>query len=150
MTNIIIQFVEEQAIDRVHRLTQTTDVVVYKITITASVEERILELQEKKRELANQAIEGGAKQNIVKLGMKEILQLFRRDAEYAQQNLSAANYDLGVKPRVLAGPASSSASVGSSTVSSRESSVIITGERRATPPVVKPVRNEDQVYGRRW
>jgi hypothetical protein len=80
--------------------------------------------------------------------MKEILQLFRRDAEYAPQNPSAANYTIGVKPRVLAGPMSSSA--GSSVVSSRESSVIVTGERRATPPVTKPVRNEDQVYGRRW
>ncbi len=140
---------EEQAIDRVHRLTQKTDVIVYKITIARSVEERILELQEKKRELASQAIEGGAKANVGKLGMKEILQLFRRDAEYAPQNPSSASYDLGIKPRVLTGP-SSSASGASSMVSSRESSVIVTGERRATPPVKKQVRNEDPVYSRRW
>ncbi|OCK73707.1 hypothetical protein K432DRAFT_264074, partial [Lepidopterella palustris CBS 459.81] len=50
-------FVEEQAIDRVHRLNQTVNVVVYKISIHSSVEERILELQEAKRKLANAAIE---------------------------------------------------------------------------------------------
>lgn len=74
-------FVEEQAIDRVHRLTQKVDVIVYKITIKDSVEERILELQEKKRELANQAIEGGKKGGVGKLGMQEIMQLFSRKAE---------------------------------------------------------------------
>ncbi|KAK2836850.1 hypothetical protein FQN49_006659, partial [Arthroderma sp. PD_2] len=41
-------FVEEQAIDRVHRLNQTVDVKVYKLTIKGTVEERILELQERK------------------------------------------------------------------------------------------------------
>ncbi|RAL67120.1 hypothetical protein DID88_007899 [Monilinia fructigena] len=54
-----IPLFEEQAIDRVHRLTQKIDVIVYKITIKDTVEERILLLQEKKRELANQTIEGG-------------------------------------------------------------------------------------------
>lgn len=72
------QFVEEQAIDRVHRLNQTVDVVVYKLTIANTVEERILALQEKKRALAEAAIEGKA---VGKLSMKDILNLFRRDAE---------------------------------------------------------------------
>src|SRR5947207_3257118 len=98
------QFVEEQAIDRVHRLTQKTDVVVYKITIENSVEQRILELQDKKRELANQAIEGGAKANASKLGMKELLQLFRRDAEYMHPTSSAGSYSIAAKPSVLRGP----------------------------------------------
>lgn len=121
--------------------------IVYKITIENSVEERILELQEKKRELAKQAIEGG-KANIGKLGMKEILQLFRRDAEYMHppmNNPGEANYSIGVKPRVLVG-----SSAGGSGTSSREGSVIVTGERKGTPPVTKPVRSEDQIYGRRW
>lgn len=72
------QFVEEQAIDRVHRLNQTVDVVVYKLTIANTVEERILALQDKKRALAEAAIEGKA---VGKLSMKDILNLFRRDAE---------------------------------------------------------------------
>ncbi|KAH6647523.1 SNF2 family N-terminal domain-containing protein [Truncatella angustata] len=71
-------FVEEQAIDRVHRLTQKVDVVVYKLTVENTVEERILELQEKKRLLAEQAIEGGMrKEGVNKLGVKEMMELFR-------------------------------------------------------------------------
>ena len=68
-------FVEEQAIDRVHRINQTRDVVVYKLTVGNSVEERILGLQEKKRELARMAIEGGAAGNegVGKLSMRDIV-----------------------------------------------------------------------------
>ena len=52
------QFVEEQAIDRVHRLNQTRDVKIYKLIINESVEERIHDLQERKREMANVTLEG--------------------------------------------------------------------------------------------
>lgn len=76
-------FVEEQAIDRVHRLTQKTDVIIYKITISKTVEERILELQDKKRALANETIEGGKNGGVSKLGMNEIMQLFNCDADQA-------------------------------------------------------------------
>ena len=78
-------FVEEQAIDRVHRINQTQDVVVYKLTIAGSVEQRILALQDKKRELAKAAIEGGAADKnagVSKLTMGDILKLFNRDAEH--------------------------------------------------------------------
>ncbi len=70
-------FVEEQAIDRVHRLTQTVDVVVYRLTVAATVEARILDLQDRKRNLAAQAIEGGARKEALKLGLKEMLDLFK-------------------------------------------------------------------------
>ena len=126
-----------------HRLTQKIDVVVYKITIKDSVEERILDLQEKKRELANQTIEGG-KGGAGKLGMKEILQLFRRDAEHAPPHPAAAQYDLGSKPRIL-----KEVSMSNSAGSSREGSA----DRRMTPPTVRPASaavKEDSVFGRRW
>jgi hypothetical protein len=55
-------------------------VKVYRLTIADTVEERILDLQEAKRKLANAAIEGG--KAIGKLSMKDILALFRRDAEH--------------------------------------------------------------------
>ncbi|KKY24365.1 putative snf2 family helicase [Phaeomoniella chlamydospora] len=77
-------FVEEQAIDRVHRLNQTQDVIVYKLTIANTVESRILNLQDKKRELANATIEGagaGKKGEAAKLTLGDMLALFRRDAE---------------------------------------------------------------------
>ncbi|KAI5856704.1 SNF2 family N-terminal domain-containing protein [Durotheca rogersii] len=73
-------FVEEQAIDRVHRLTQTVDVIVYKLTIAHTVEERILELQQKKQLLAEAAIESaatGKRKDALKLGLKEMLDLFK-------------------------------------------------------------------------
>ncbi len=76
-------FVEEQAIDRVHRLNQTQNVKVFKMTIKGTVEERILELQEKKRELAKQTIEGqGVKgKSALKFSMQDALKLFHRNAE---------------------------------------------------------------------
>ncbi|KIN01309.1 hypothetical protein OIDMADRAFT_103925 [Oidiodendron maius Zn] len=136
-------FVEEQAIDRVHRLTQKVDVIVYKITIKDSVEERILDLQEKKRELANQTIEGG-KGGAGKLGMKEILQLFRRDAEHAAPLPSAAQYNLTQKPRILKDISSISGEP------SREGSASL--ERKGTPPATarSASTKEDVVFGRRW
>lgn len=48
--------VEEQAIDRVHRIGQQKDVVVKRFIIQDSVEERILELQGRKRRLASTAL----------------------------------------------------------------------------------------------
>lgn len=54
--------------------------MVYRLTIADTVEERILDLQEAKRKLANAAIEGG--KAIGKLSMKDIMALFRRDAEH--------------------------------------------------------------------
>ncbi|KAI9718471.1 MAG: hypothetical protein M1828_006716 [Chrysothrix sp. TS-e1954] len=72
-------FVEEQAIDRVHRLNQTQDVVVYRLTVANSVEERILQLQEKKRELAKAALDGG--KAVGKLTMQDVLRLFKSNAE---------------------------------------------------------------------
>jgi hypothetical protein len=127
-------------------LTQKIDVVVYKITIKDSVEERILDLQEKKRELANQTI-GGGKGGAGKLGMKEILQLFRRDAEHAPPHPSAAQYDMS-KPRILKEALTSSAG------SSRETSMV--RDRKVSPPVTSrpssavPRVGEDAVFGRRW
>ncbi len=44
--------VENQATDRAHRLGQTKNVFVYKLVVSGSIEEKILELQEKKADLA--------------------------------------------------------------------------------------------------
>ena len=43
---------EQQAIDRVHRIGQTRTVRVKRFVIVDSVEERILEMQERKKNLA--------------------------------------------------------------------------------------------------
>ncbi|KAI9751643.1 MAG: rim15, signal transduction response regulator [Chaenotheca gracillima] len=125
-------FVEEQAIDRVHRLNQTVDVVVYKITVKDTVEERILDLQEKKRELANAAIEGKA---VGKLSMKDILHLFRRDAEHAPQDPGYAQNKSWSSAEPLLGVA-------------REQMSVQRGPR--TTARVPSGSREDPLYGRRW
>ncbi|MBT8496143.1 MAG: DEAD/DEAH box helicase [Deltaproteobacteria bacterium] len=51
--------VEAQAADRTHRIGQDKPVMVYRVVAKDTVEERILELQERKRSLARAALEGG-------------------------------------------------------------------------------------------
>lgn len=53
--------VEEQAMDRVHRIGQKEEVKVVRLIAKNSIEERILVLQEKKRNLARKAFQGKAK-----------------------------------------------------------------------------------------
>jgi superfamily II DNA or RNA helicase len=50
--------VEAQAIDRAHRIGRTKPVVAYRLITTGTVEERVLELQEGKRELAAAVLDG--------------------------------------------------------------------------------------------
>ena len=66
------------------------------MTVKDTVEERILNLQERKRELANATIEG--KSAATKLTMKDMLALFRHDAEAKFDDRSL---DFGSKTRLL-------------------------------------------------
>lgn len=50
--------VEAQAIDRAHRVGQTNQVFAYRLICRGTVEEKILELQKQKRELADAILEG--------------------------------------------------------------------------------------------
>lgn len=128
------QFVEEQAIDRVHRLNQTVDVTVYRLSIHNSVEERILELQEAKRKLATAALEGG--KAISKLSMKDILALFKRDAEFDQSHVDDANDGaLYGRTRVLEGGGMAAAGESTERVKRKAGSL--------------GFRKDDSVYGRR-
>ena len=125
-------FVEEQAIDRVHRLNQTQDVVVYKMTIKGSVEERILDLQEKKRALAEAAIEGKAAAG--KLSLKDILSLFRHDAdEKGHEKYAPKVKDVGLLRKEGLG------SQGEVSAPRALGMVEKSGRRK-----------EDAVFGRRW
>lgn len=106
-----------------HRLTQTIDVNVYRLTVANSIEERIVALQDKKRELAEQAIEGGMKKGAFKLGINEIIDLFKpghhEQQQHQQQSTGGEGSDTTARPGVL----------------------------RRNPSVQ---RQESQVYGRRW
>lgn len=50
--------VEAQAIDRTHRIGQTRPVFAYRLIARDTVEERVLQLQESKRDLARAIIDG--------------------------------------------------------------------------------------------
>mmetsp|Transcript_42585 Transcript_42585/g.69058 ORF Transcript_42585/g.69058 Transcript_42585/m.69058 type:complete len:182 (+) Transcript_42585:360-905(+) len=51
---------EDQAIERVHRIGQTKPVRIVKMYIKNTIEERIMELQKRKRSMAKNALGGGA------------------------------------------------------------------------------------------
>lgn len=70
---------EQQAIDRAHRLGQERPVTVIRFIIRDSIEERILDLQDKKRKIAQGAFAGGASdvgQQSRGLALSELRQLF--------------------------------------------------------------------------
>jgi len=71
--------IEDQAIDRVHRIGQTREVVVTRFIMTDSVEERILELQERKRKLAEGALGPVNGRDRKALRLEELRHLFGID-----------------------------------------------------------------------
>lgn len=70
--------VENQAVDRIHRLGQTRPVVTVKLIIENSIEARLLDVQKKKTDLANLTL--GAKQltkeQLMQRRLEELQQLF--------------------------------------------------------------------------
>ncbi|KAI5206234.1 hypothetical protein E4T38_03970 [Aureobasidium subglaciale] len=155
-------FVEEQAIDRVHRLNQTVDVRVFKLTVGNTVEERIIELQEKKRELAKAAIEGG--KAVAKLTMKDIMSLFGHNpgALGGRESIGSTddNKPWNRNTKVLAPEPTRSGA--SSSAARRSGSGALRSSPRESPPApartdrrggyekdARRIRNEDPVYGRR-
>ncbi|KAH9847016.1 SNF2 family N-terminal domain-containing protein [Lenzites betulinus] len=69
---------EDQAFDRAHRFGQKRAVNIYKLCVPDTVEQRILELQEKKRALAAAALSGD-KYKSMRLGIDDLVALFRSD-----------------------------------------------------------------------
>ncbi len=66
--------VEAQAIDRTHRIGQTKPVFAYRMICEDTVEQRIIELQKRKRKLAD-AIVGGEQNLMQSLTRDDIEQL---------------------------------------------------------------------------
>jgi SNF2 family DNA or RNA helicase len=69
-------YIEEQAIDRSHRIGQLRPVTVHRILVKETVEDRILQLQDKKRTLIEGALDEKASENIARLGNQELAFLF--------------------------------------------------------------------------
>ena len=67
--------IEDQAADRVHRFGQKNHVQVLRLIARGTIEERINELQEKKRDLVDSVIDSKDNQAITSLSKDEILQL---------------------------------------------------------------------------
>ena len=67
---------EDQAFDRAHRFGQSRDVHIFKLKIDKTVEDRILELQERKRALTQNVL-AGAKHKGLNLGFEELLALLK-------------------------------------------------------------------------
>jgi SWI/SNF-related matrix-associated actin-dependent regulator of chromatin subfamily A3 len=65
--------VEQQAIDRVYRIGQTKDVKVYRLVVKNSIEERIMVLQEKKRELHRETFSEKEKTQAVQVQNLKVL-----------------------------------------------------------------------------
>lgn len=69
-------YVEEQAIDRAHRFGQKKSVVVHRLLISGTVEDRIVQLQEQKKMLVDAALSEKGAANISKLNVAELKNLF--------------------------------------------------------------------------
>ena len=66
---------QNQATDRAHRIGQTRQVTVMKLIAAESIEEKIIELQEAKRELADAIISGQSSSSLMSLSREELLAL---------------------------------------------------------------------------
>ncbi|EKM56552.1 uncharacterized protein PHACADRAFT_207772 [Phanerochaete carnosa HHB-10118-sp] len=71
--------IEQQAYDRVHRLGQTRPVYVHRLVTSNTVEDRILALQERKKDLADGSLGEGTGKKLGRLSVKELANLFGLD-----------------------------------------------------------------------
>ncbi|KAJ6571813.1 SNF2 family N-terminal domain-containing protein [Mycena capillaripes] len=72
--------IDQQAFDRVHRLGQHRKVIVKRMVIANTVEDRILALQERKQNLADGSLGEGNGKKIGRLSVRELANLFGLDA----------------------------------------------------------------------
>ncbi|KAK6087821.1 SNF2 family domain-containing protein [Seiridium cupressi] len=69
-------FIEQQAVDRAHRIGQTKEVKVHRVLVKETVEDRIVELQDRKRDLVNAALDENAARAIGRLSANDLAFLF--------------------------------------------------------------------------
>ena len=77
--------VENQATDRAFRIGQTKNVLVHKFVCRGTVEEKIDELIESKRQLSEQLLEKGADLLLTELNDEELLKLVALDINKAMK-----------------------------------------------------------------
>ena len=72
--------VEDQASDRAHRIGQSRPVTVYRLVADHTIEEKIIQLHNTKRDLADSLLEGSDQS--AKLSMDELLTLIKEEANF--------------------------------------------------------------------
>jgi non-specific serine/threonine protein kinase len=77
--------VENQATDRAFRIGQTKNVLVHKFVCRGTVEEKIDELIESKKQLSRDLLEGGGELNLTELRDDELLRLVALDLKAAMK-----------------------------------------------------------------
>jgi len=66
---------EDQASDRAHRIGQTRPVTIYRLVAKGTIEEQIVDLHHRKRDLADRLLEGA--DSSARLDVNELLALLR-------------------------------------------------------------------------
>jgi non-specific serine/threonine protein kinase len=79
--------VENQATDRAFRIGQTKNVLVHKFVCRGTVEEKIDQLMESKRQLAQDLLEGGAELLLTEMKDEELLRLVAIDLDKALEEV---------------------------------------------------------------
>lgn len=69
-------YIEDQAVDRAHRMPQNRIVHVHRLLVPQTVEDRIIQLQEKKREMIDAALDETEGRKMAGLGRSELMYLF--------------------------------------------------------------------------
>jgi SNF2 family DNA or RNA helicase len=69
-------FFTPEAIDRIHRVGQKRDVQIYKYIAQDTVEERILRLQEKKRQMFETTMETKSRDELRQMMVDDLKELF--------------------------------------------------------------------------
>ncbi|KAH6643114.1 SNF2 family N-terminal domain-containing protein [Boeremia exigua] len=69
-------YVEEQAIDRAHRMPQRKEVTVHRVLVPETVEDRICEIQDKKRQMIDTALDETSSKGLTRLGARELRYIF--------------------------------------------------------------------------
>lgn len=83
--------VDQQAMDRAHRLGQTKQVTVYRLITRGTIEERIVQRAKQKDEIHRVVIAGGEfRQTAQEMKPREIVSLLLEEDEYVQRTAMAA------------------------------------------------------------
>lgn len=82
------RFVEDQAIDRVHRIGQKHGVIIHRLLIAGTVQDMILQLHKNKRKFLLAFLHKDGARGALSLTMQELFGLFRS----ALQNITSDKY----------------------------------------------------------